>query len=105
MLLIWSTWSNIQHFKIIFVQSNAIYLNWRKKSKLKLIELGVPQGSILGPLLFIIYMNDLSLSEKKLNVILCADDTVVKSRSSASKIDDDHDKALINVNDWLIKIN
>ena len=30
-------------------------------------------------------------------------DTVVKSRRSASKIDDDHDKALDDVNDWLIK--
>ena len=48
-------------------------------------------------------MNDLSLSQKKSNVILYADDTVVKSRSSASTIDDDHDKALDNVNDWLIK--
>ena len=48
-------------------------------------------------------MNDLSLSQKKSNVILYADDTVVKSRSSASKIDDDHDRALDNVNDWLIK--
>ena len=74
-----------------------------KKSKLNLIELGVPQGSILGPLLFIIYMNDLSLSQKKSNVILYADDTVVKSRSSASKIDDDHNRALDKVNDWLIK--
>ena len=63
----------------------------------------MPQCAILGLLLFIIYMNDLSLSQKKSNVILYADDTVVKSRSSASKIDDDHDKALDNVNDWLIK--
>ena len=74
-----------------------------KKSKLNPIELGVPRGSILGLLLFIIYMNDLSLSQKKSNVILYADDTVVKSRSSASKIDDDHDRALDKVNDWLIK--
>ena len=74
-----------------------------KKSKLSLIELGVPQGSILGPLLFIIYMNDLSLSQKKSNVSLFADDNVVKSRSFASKIDDDHDRALENVNDWLIQ--
>ena len=29
--------------------------------------------------------------------------TLVKSKSSASKIDDDHDKALNNANDWLIK--
>ena len=43
------------------------------------------------------------MSQKKSNVILYADDTVVKSRSSASKIDDDHDRALDNVNDWLIK--
>ena len=73
-----------------------------KKSKLKPIDLGVTQGSILGPFLFIIYMNDLSSSQKKSNVLLYADDTVVKSRSSASKIDDDH-KALDNVNYWLIK--
>ena len=47
-------------------------------SSIRDIETGVPQGFILGPLLFMIYMNDINSVSDNLNFILYADDTTLR---------------------------
>ena len=51
-------------------------------SECKSISTGVPQGSILGPLLFILYINDLPACIRESNSVIYADDTTIFASSS-----------------------
>ena len=64
-----------------------------KKSNLKNVLFGVPQRFILGPLLFILYANDLESSVLS-QVYLYADDTVIKTTQSTSIVDSAHQNNL-----------
>ena len=59
-------------------------------SSTRKITCGVPQGSIVGPLLFIIYMNDLPLFVKDAEITMYADDTsLLKAFSTINQLQEE----------------
>ena len=65
------------------------------------ITCGVPQGSILGPLLFLIYINDICCSSSVLNFILFADDTnLFYSSKSITELQQVLNNELAALSEW-----
>uniref|UniRef100_A0A8C2IBW3 Reverse transcriptase domain-containing protein n=1 Tax=Cyprinus carpio TaxID=7962 RepID=A0A8C2IBW3_CYPCA len=66
------------------------------------ISTGVPQGSILGPLLFMLYVNGLPSICPNTNIQMYADDTVIYiHRSSISQVASEPTESLVHVTAWL----
>ena len=61
----------------MFVKIESPYNDRNYYSDTTDISIGVPQGSVLGPLLFIVYMNDVQSCLKKSEAFLFADDTTI----------------------------
>ena len=74
------------------------------KSELQQVKFGVPQGSILGPLMFLIQINDLITKVIGCNVQMYADDTVIYTAHRDIKVIENTLSANMTViKDWLGK--
>lgn len=89
-------------FQSYLSQRKQYVVYGNKTSSQRPISCGVPQGSILGPVLFLIYINDITRSSDKLNFLLFADDTTIFIQGQdIFELRDTVNRELLHVSNWL----
>ena len=94
---------NLEWFRSYLSNRKQFILYDDFKTEVKIVKCGVPQGSILGPLLFLIFVNDLSNSTKVLDPVLFADDTnLFCSDNNIRTLFETANQELRQNNDWFL---
>ena len=94
---------NLKWFRSYLSNRKQFILYDDFKTEMKIVKCGVPQGSILGPLYFLIFVNDLNNSTKVLDPVLFADDTnIFCSDNNMRTLFETANQELSQINDWFL---
>ena len=98
----WDTWIPLNWFKSYLTKRRQFVEINNARSETLINEYGVPQGSVLGPLLFLIYINDLHNATNYSDIHHFADDTnLLYSSKSLKDINKKINFDLKNIVHWL----
>ena len=94
-----------------FLNTIKTYLSGRKqvvvvdgiKSDLQNVEAGVPQGSRLGPLLFILYVNDITNDLESDSLVFADDTSLLATGSDPAETAEILNRDLIRISEWANK--
>ena len=85
------------------IRRKFVQINEKEKTSLETISCSVPQGSILGTLLFLLYVNDLKNASNILDPIMLADDTnLFFTHNYIRYLFQVVNQELENINQWFI---
>ena len=70
--------------------------------KTEKIKFGVPQGSILGPILFLLYINDLQYASALMSILFADDTTLTASNNDIKSLFQHTNFELEKVTDWFL---
>ena len=95
---------NFLKLLIDFVSNRKYFVSANETvSETKTLNIGVPQGSTLGPLLFLLYVNDMKNSSELLDFTQFADDTtLIASGPNLTTLTETTETELNKVLDWLL---